>query len=349
MRYFMVLPVLALIISSWPGLVLAQSSNDADNRDVEAEKPKKDAPKVKIEGFARSVFEAENFKDGEVFHEARIEFKTKRKRGLRANIEIDFRTKTDDVQVNEAVLDKKFENNMRLKVGYDLKRFGLEYLENRLERPTIDRSLMYRYLDLFNYTGRETVILLQKGGEDDAYHDWSFGLSFSEAQNASLIGNYQTDLGAGVRYGFWLQAGNHRIQDGSQLAMAMMNSIWQRDSEKLWQAEWVVGLDPNQTEYESVFDDDERVYFSGINTLYGHYFFHDAEESIMGQIGASIVNHDQRELKYNSLGSFVGVRYDLDTLRIAMNVEFVGSNSPVDLKKRTYNESAARLEALYAF
>ncbi|MBC7531704.1 MAG: hypothetical protein H7318_09010 [Oligoflexus sp.] len=343
MRNHKALSILVLTLSAWPSLGFAAAGDDT-NEDSD-----KKLPKVKIEGFVRSVFEAENFKDGEAFHEARIEFKTKRKRGLRADVELDFRTKSDDIQVNQALLDKKFDSGLRLKVGYDLKRFGLEYEENRLERPTIERSLIYRTLDIFNYSGRETVVSLDQGADSDLYHDWSFGLSFSEAQNASFIGNYQTDVIPGVRYGFWGQVGTHRIQDGQQMALAVMNSIWHRDSQKLWQAEWVAGIDPNQTEYESVFDDDERVYFTGLNTLYGHYFLNDGEEALSGLVGLSAVCHDHRDLKYNSLGSFLGVRYDLDTLRIALNVELVGTNSPIDLKKRTYNESAARLEALFYF
>lgn len=342
MRDTKALALLALCLISLPGRGFAEDGEDSD---ASEKKP----PKVKIEGFVRSVFEAENFKDGEAFHEARVEFKTKRKRGLRADVEVDFRTKSDDVQVNEALLDKKFDSDTRLKVGYDLKRFGLEYEESRLERPTIERSMIYRTLDVFNYTGHETIVTLEKGGDSDLYHNWSLGASFSEAQNASLVGNYQSDLAPGVRYGFWLQAGNHRIQDGSQLALAMMNSIWHRDSEKLWQAEWVAGIDPNQTEYESIFDDDERVYFNGLNTLYGQHFFHDGEEAVTGLVGLSAVSHDHRELKYNSLSCFLGIRYDLDSLRIALNAELVGTNSPIDLKKRTYNESAARLEALFHF
>lgn len=359
MRYPKVIPLLAIFLSAAP-LVYAQSSDDETKSKDEAKESSKDSskdesskeektPKVKIEGFVRSVFEAENFKDGEVFHEARLEFKTKRKRGLRADVELDFRTKSDDIQVNEALLDKKFDNDLRLKVGYDLKRFGLEYEESRLERPTIDRSYIYRRMDLFNYTGRETVVMLQKGGDSDLYHDWTLAASMSEAQNATIVGNYQTDINPAVRYGFWMQAGTHRIQDGSQLAWAMMNSLWHRDSQKLWQAEWIAGIDPNQTEYEKVFADKETVFFNGINTMYGKYFFSDGEESVTGLVGLTAVSHDHRELKYNSLGCSLGIRYDLDTLRIALNAELIGTNSPIDLKKRTYNESAARLEALFYF
>ncbi|RYZ54886.1 MAG: hypothetical protein EOP07_15205, partial [Proteobacteria bacterium] len=171
MRYPKVIPLLAIFLSTAPALYAQSSEEESKSKSSDESKDSKDdsgkdekTPKVKIEGFVRSVFEAENFKDGEVFHEARLEFKTKRKRGLRADVELDFRTKSDDIQVNEALLDKKFDNDLRLKVGYDLKRFGLEYEESRLERPTIDRSYIYRRMDLFNYTGRETVVMLQKGG-----------------------------------------------------------------------------------------------------------------------------------------------------------------------------------------
>jgi hypothetical protein len=251
--------------------------------------------------------------------------------------------------VNEALLDKKWDGGMRLKVGYDLKRFGLEYEESRLERPTIERSYIYRRLELFNYTGRETVLVVEKEGQNAEFHDWSVSASFSESQNFSLVGNWQHDFDNGVRYGLWVQGGTHKIQDDAITVAAIANSIWKRDSQKLFQAELIYGIDPSQTEYESVFDDDERVYFTGLNTLYGHYLFNDGEESLMGQAGLTAVLHDQRKAEYNSLGAFMGIRYDLDTLRIALNAELIGTNSPIDLKKRTYDESTLRLEALFAF
>lgn len=330
---------------------IAKADIKSDSNEAEDDSIKKNpvSEKVKIDGFVRSMFEAENFKDGDTFHEARLEVKTKRRRGIRGEFEVDFRTKNDDLQVNEALLDKKWDNGMRMKVGYDLKRFGLEYEESRLERQTIERSYIYNQMELFNYNGHETVFVVEKEGDNAEFHDWGVTASFSESQNFSLIGNWQTDLPGGARYGLWVQGGTHKIQDDVIATMAMINSIWKRDSQKAWQAEIVYGVDPNQTEYESVFDDDERVFFAGFNSLYGHYLWNDGEESLMAQVGLTAVAHDQRKLKYNSLGGFLGVRYDLDTLRIAVNAELIGRNSPIDLKKRTYDESNLRLEALFAF
>ena len=330
---------------------LARADIKEDASEAEEDPPKKSSrsERVKLDGYVRSIFEAENFKNGESFHEARLDLKSKRVRGLRAEVELDFRTKSDDVQVNEALLDKKWDDGLRLRVGYDLKRFGLEYAESRLERPTIERGFIYRRLELFNYSGRETVFAIEQEGDNAKFHDWGLTASFSEAQNFSLTGNWQTDLPGGARYGVWTQAGTHKIQDDTIVAAALINSIWKRDSEKLYQAELVYGIDPNQTEYESVFDNDERVYFAGLNALYGHYFFNDGEESLMGQGGCTAFAHDQRKTDYNSLGLFLGLRYDLDALRIALNAELIATNSPIDLKKRTYDESTMRLEALFAF
>ncbi len=342
------LPFSCLLAFS-PMIARADISSDSNEAEDDTIKKTNFSEKVKLEGFLRSMFEAENFKDGETFHEARLEIKTKRRRGIRADVELDFRTKNDDVQVNEALLDKKWDNGMRMKIGYDLKRFGLEYEESRLERPTIERSYIYRRLELFNYTGRETVLVVEKEGSNAEFHDWSVTASFSEAQNFSLVGNWQHDFDNGVRYGLWVQGGTHKIQDDVIAVGSIANSIWKRDSQKIYQAELIYGMDPNQTEYESVFDDDDRVYFAGLHTLYGHYIFNDGDESLMGQGGLTVVAHDQRKTQYNSLGGFLGVRYDLDTLRIALNAELIGTNSPIDLKKRTYDESTLRLEALFAF
>lgn len=341
------LPLTCLLVLS-PMTAKADIKSDSDENDDNIKK-NPISEKFKLDGFVRTNFAAENFKDGETFHEARVEIKSKRRRGIRAEIEVDYRTKNDDIQINEALIDKKWDDGLRLKVGYDFKRFGLEYEESRLERQTIERSYIYAQMELFQYNGRETVVSLKKEGENAEFHDWAVTASFSEAQNVSLIGNYQTDLPGGARYGLWVQGGTHKIQNDALFAFALMNSIWKRDSEKAWQAELVYGLDPNQTEYESIFDDDEKVHFVGFNSLYGHYLFNDGEESVMGQFGLTAVAHDQREFKYNSLGGFLGVRYDLDTLRVAINAELIGRNSPINTKKRTYDESNLRLEALFAF
>lgn len=353
MLYRRVVPLLPCIFLGFPAFSQdnesaeekASTQSKKDDRDVD--KPKE---KIKFEGFVRSIMEAENFKNGEVFHEARLEIKTKRRHGFRGNLEVDFRTKTDDIQVNEAYLDKKFDSGVRMKGGYDLKRFGLEYEESRLERPTVDRSYMYRRLDIFNYTGRESVLRFERGSEDGLFHDWSFTASFSEAQNFTLLGNWQTGIDSiDARYGLWIQLGTDKIEDGSQGVGAIMNSLWHRRFDNFWQVEWVTGVDPNQTEFEVLFDDDERVYFTGINTLFGRTFFQEDDESLWWMGGLTGMIHNLSKGEYNTLGTMLGVRYDLDTLRVSLNAEFIGTNSPVNTKKRSYNESNAKLEALYAF
>lgn len=352
MLYRRVFQALPCVFLTFP--VFAQDAEPAGDAAVQAKAKEdegdKQKEKIKFEGFLRSFFEAENFKNGELFHEARLDLKTRRRRGIRGNLEVDFRTKTDDIQVNEAYLDKKFDSGLRMKVGYDLKRFGLEYEESRLERPTVERSLIYRHLDIFTYTGRESILRFERGTDDGLYHEWSFTASFSEAQNFTLLGNWQTDVESiDARYGFWMQAGTDKIEDGSQGVGAMMHSLWHRRFDNFWQVEWVTGLDPNQTEFEALFDNDERVYFTGLNTLFGHTFYQQDDESLWWLAGFTGFIHNWKKTEYNSLGTMLGLRYDIENLRISFNAELIGTNSPVDTKKRSYNESNARLEALYAF
>lgn len=328
--------VLALLILSLCDIDILYAADDKEQ-------------KVKWEGFVRSEIEADSLKNGEVSHEGRLNLQSTRQKGLRAELEIDLRTRSDDVKVREALLDKRWEGGLRLQGGFGQKRLGLEYEEERLDRPTIDRSFIYRQLEVFAYVGRETIIKLSQAKSEESRNDWSLTAAYSEAQNSSLIASMQKPLDEKIVYSTWLSVGTDRIQSGVQLAAAMAHALWMRDEEGLWQLEWTAGMDPDETEFELLFDNAERILFNGLHGLYGKRLKLDDKESwlILGGLTAFSYNH--KKPQYNSLGIMLGIRYDLDSFRLALNGEVIGTNSPIDLKKRAYDESNIRFEALYAF
>lgn len=316
---------------------------------AKGESPERES-KLRWEGFIRSILESESLRNGELWHEGRLTVKTRRKEGFRAALEIEVETKTDTLDVREVVFDLKFDDDRRLELGYTQKRLGVEYEEDRQARTTIERSLIYRRLELFTYVGRETILRYFKEDASGSFNDWSITAAVSEAQNGSLVGNWQTPVGGGaVRFGTWLMLGVDKIEGGNQAAAVAMNSFWKRDSESSWQIEWAFGLDPNQSEFEQVFDDDERVFFTGLTGLYTAPVWKEDEESISVTGGSTMLLHDHREPKYNSLGLMLGVGYEWNDLRVSLNAELVGTSSPVEPEKRTYDDSRAALEAIYFF
>ncbi len=307
-----------------------------------------DKSKIKFDGFVRSMLDIESKGRGEIWHEGRLSAKSKRKNGFRGEVELEFETRTDSLEVLEAVIDRKLEDKWRWEAGYTQKRVGVEYEENRLERATIDRTMMYRRLELFNYVGRENVVRLRKEDPSDRFNDWSLAAGFSESENGSLIGNWQTALpGIDARYGLWAEVGTDKIQDGVQTVFVLMNSLWHRSDSDLWQLEWAIGLDPQQSEFERIFANSEKVYFSGLNVLWGRRLSGDELENWSSIASATVFIHDHRQSAYNSLGIVLGVRYVLEDLRLSLTGEVIGTNSPVDVSKRTYDESSAKLEAIY--
>ncbi len=301
--------------------------------------------KPKIEGFIRSQVEAQS-QDSESFHEGRLTVRTPRKKGFRAELEFEVETKDDTLEVLEVVLDRKLDNDLRWEFGYTQKRMGVEYEENRLERSTINRSLLYRRLEIFNYVGRETIFRLRRDSGD--FSDWSVSTGISESQNASLVLNWQNDLEfLDARYGLWLFGGSDKTEDKAQPVYALANSIWHRSRNSRWQLEWFAGLDPQQTEFELVYGNKEKVYFSGINGIYDRAIWSDSDSAINFLVGSTVLLHDDRNTAYNSIGGLLGARYSYGPLRLSINVEVIGTNAPLATAKRTYDESNAGLELIY--
>lgn len=321
-------------------LILPPSRLRAQDREDEGS-----SKKPKIEGFIRSVVEA-GPSESENFHEGRMTLLTPRKKGFRAELEFEVKTKEDTMEVLEVVLDKKLEDQLRWEFGYTQKRMGVEYEENRLERFVINRSLIYRRLEAFNYVGRESIFRVRRDSGD--FSDWSLSAGVSESQNGSLIYNWQNDLEfINARYGFWLFGGSDKTDKKAQPVYAMTNSLWHRSSEGNWQLEWVAGLDPQQTEFELVYGDKEKVYFTGLHGLVDRQLWSDGDSSLRWQAASTVLLHDHRQSDYNSIGGMLGLRYLLGDLRLSLNAEIIGTNTPLKPEKRTYDESNFGIELLY--
>lgn len=309
------------------------------------EKESSSSGKPKLEGFIRSIVEA-GPSESENFHEGRVTIKTPRKSGFRAELEFEVETKEDTLEVLEVVLDKKLEDQLRWEFGYTQKRMGVEYEENRLERSLINRTLIYRRLEAFNYVGRESVFRLRSDSGD--FSDWALSAGVSESQNASLVYNWQTPIESlDARYGFWLFGGSDKTDEHAQPVYAMTHSLWHRSGASRWQLEWMTGLDPQQTEFELVYGDKEKVYFTGINGLLDREVWSGGEGSVRLQFASTVLLHDHRQSNYNSIGGLLGARYLVGALRLSLNAEVIGTNSPLKPEKRTYDESMASVELLY--
>lgn len=306
--------------------------------------------KPKFDGYMSSGFEAESFQNGESLHQGKLTIETKRKNGIKAEFGVRARTKNNDVDIREAVINKKYDDDWKLEFGYGKKRFGLESDRSRLKRSTIDRSLIYRRLEVFTYTGRESGLRYYKKMNPSTMDSgYSYSLSHSESQNSSLVGSWRKPLSPAWSFNYWLQVQSDHVDNGQQLVGAAMHSFERRDDDSLFQWELLGGVDPEETELRKLLGKSGKVGFVGNKFHYEQSYSLENDEWWQWIVQANAMVHDLDLPDFNSFGLLVGFNYGFDPVRLGLNLEGVGSTNRIDPKDRNFSESSAKIEMIYEF
>ncbi|SMF49610.1 hypothetical protein [Pseudobacteriovorax antillogorgiicola] len=307
-------------------------------------------PDFKLDAYVASEMEVESFKNGESSHEGKVEIKSKRKNGVRAEFGVRFRSQENDVLIREALVNKKLSGDRRLEFGYGKKRFGLEYGYGKTSRSTIDRSILYRRLEVFTYAGRESMIRYYKKMDSEAgTTGYSLEAGHSEAQNTSTIGSVQTPLNNYWSFGYWLQLQSDHIDDGQQFVWATMPTLAFEDGQHLFQWEILAGIDPEETELRKTVGDNDRVLFAGTKLHFEQKRPLEDDEWWQWIVQSAFIYHDLDLMGFNTVSLLAGINYGFDPIRLAFNVEGIGSTTRIDVNDRNFTESRAKIELLYEF
>lgn len=332
------------LVPAWSARAQEESSAKPDKE--------KDKTGVKIEGRVSVGFESEEFRNGRSYYDAEIEFETKRKQGTRAVTSFRAKSKDTAVVLEDAYIDHKIEDGESLYVGQTKKRLGLEYHKKDSERLTIERSPVYQKLEEFAFVGREMTIRWEqepdlKAGE----RGYQASVGYSESIDANVILHTEQPFSGGdFSAGAWLLLQSDRIDAGRQLVYATILSLWTNLDDHRFQFELVGGKDPFMSEYERAFGDGKPVHFAAAKAQYGLGIKTAADNLLEPLVQTSVVTHDLETPGYNTIQLLIGFNYWMsDALRVAFNIEGIGTNSPLDLKTRAYNDSNARIEATYYF
>ncbi len=306
----------------------------------------KDKSKYKVDGYLSSELKVENFKNGEVDHQGKIEMETKRKNGFKMEFSVRFRSEDNSAKIREAIVNKEFSSDEDTKIEFGLgkKRFGLEYDSSKRDRKTIDRSPLYRRMEVFTYVGRETQVRWYHKTKDTKR---SLTLGHSEAQDSSIVGSSQFKLDPSWELAYWLQLQADHIDDGYQFVWAAMGSLIWHGEPHSFEAETLVGVDPEQSELDKVLGRDERTQFAGLKIQYDYLLPGDEGERWRFISQSTLLYHDLQTLSFNSVQLLVGVSYYLDPVTLSCNLEGIGSTSRVDPKNRSFAESSAKFEVIY--
>ena len=306
--------------------------------------------KTKIKGLVFSNIEVENFRNGESNHEGRLEFDTERFQDFEAEFELRARTKESEVNVREALINRKLSKGWRLEFGYGKKIFGLESELGRRERLTVERSPIYRRLEVFTYNAREGYIRLYRElNRDKDRSGFSMIAGQSEADSTNLIGSFHFALSDDWTSYTYLLMQSRKIQEGRQANGALAQAFaWQQTAHSV-QFEVHAGTDPDESELLSLTSDDKKIYYGAVTSQYAYRWRTDDYEAWEPLTQLSYINLDFEEPGYNTVQALLGINYYLLPLKLALNVEMIGTTSRLDTSARAYDESNARFEASFEF
>ncbi len=305
--------------------------------------------KLKFEGRVSIGAKAEEFKNGESYYDAKLEFETKRRAGTRAVASFVGKSKNTNVVVEDTYLDHKFSDNDQVLFGQTKKRLGTEYMEADAERLTIQRSPIYRKLEEFAYVGREITARYEHPASGDNL-GYAFTLGYAESLDLNTTVQVTKPLGDHWYAGTWLLLQSDRIDAGRQIVYNQFLSLWTQQEAHRWQAELVYGKDPYESEFNKTFGDNRAVHYAGLKTQYGYRISTGKDDSFEPLIQLSAIAHDLKSPAYNTFQALVGCNWYLDpALRIALNIEGLGTNSKLDHDDREYKASNGRIEATYYF
>jgi hypothetical protein len=303
------------------------------------------ADDVKIDGRVETGFRVEAFERGRFRSELVAEIKSRREAFWRAEAEIRGRSDAKDVKLREAFLDYRDKGEAReFRIGQTKKILGLEYERGERSRPAPERAAIYRKLETMALVGRETVARYGLGdGVSAARHTLSLG--YAEARDTDLIYAVQAPLGGDHHAGAWLLAQADRIEEKEQFVWATVGSYWY-ETDALWaSAEFFAGKDPFESHYESLYGDAKAVHFAALKLEIAPLVR--AAWQPFAQLSGIL--HDVSATGSNTLTAMAGVNRLWKDLKVAMMVEAVGTTSPLDRRKRDYDDSLAVVQGSYYF
>jgi hypothetical protein len=242
--------------------------------------------------------------------ETRLGFRTKRKEGVRANVEVRADEGSREVLINDAFAEyRNEEKTHRIRGGRGKKILGWEYEYPTANRLTIHRSLAYQFLEDRALVGRDYFIAYdwfdrlpepeKSDGDESAADDsgdktregdmdssagnpaymidpsqrWKLGAAvhYDESKNSAFIFHAIATLGSDWRIGSWLSFQWTRSQHSRvDTTEGVVSLLYQKGKHRA-AVEFFAGDDPYRTLVDKFYGGGRSVYFAGVKAEYGAF------------------------------------------------------------------------------
>lgn len=190
------------------------------------------------------------------------QIETKRKEGFQVGVDVRATDESARLALREVYIDYKSEP-WRLIAGRNKKRFGLDWDYSLEDILPLSRPLMHRKFASLGYTGRDTMIELRAGDNDEPGANHSVSLHTSEGINGSALYRYWLNRGerqSWISYTLFQMENisGQRIPAGAQ-ALAFRDHL----GDLRFETQLSVGVDAFATEYERSSGSGRTVFFTG--------------------------------------------------------------------------------------
>jgi hypothetical protein len=301
--------------------------------------------KTTISGWLRAgveYFYNERFREN--FYRGKIQLNVDVDKNLEAQLDIRGESDTHEMELREAFLTVDLGKIKGLDIGQSKKQFGIEYQKSKEKLLTVERTLIYRYLEPFGFVGRDLNFRYYRKARSDVRRGGiAIGLGYSEDHNVTVVG-HSTRLNTLGSFALGASAlvQLDKISGGSQTVWALGGELL-RDTEKHHvEIEAMIGQDPFESEFEKSFGDGKNVYFAGGKFLYGHYFSKSRLEPVLV---SSLLVPDLEAFDINTIEFLVGLNYyAVPSLRIGLNGDLLLATSTKNQDERTYAGSNVILQ-----
>lgn len=277
-------------------------------------------------------------REGESFYAAKLQYEIELSKKLDAQIDLRGASTRHEIELREAYFTADVGEGLNLDFGQHKKRFGYEYQKSKENLRTLERTLVYRYLETFGFAGRELNLRYYRTSKEDKRRSgYSLSLGYNEAHDVNFIARWQRLRALGsFALGVNGIVQRDKMDNGAQFVSGFGLDLARDTDAHHLEIEAVVGQDPFQSEFEKVFGEGRRVYFAGGKILYAHRFALSKATARAFEPVASFLAKDIDQLDRNTIELLAGANYWFSPhARLSANADFVLTNSPNNTNERT--------------
>jgi hypothetical protein len=303
----------------------------------------------KISGYVAVQGEAEDQVSGGVDVVAQFKYKTRRVHETRAVLSLEGAYYDRSLDLEDAYVDYKPNDELRLTLGVSKKTLGLEYEGDRLERVTIHRSPIYQKMERLGIVGRQLNLRLNLSPESRKHG--STELSSALGMDGGRDLNAQLSLIVRREHfgtGTWFLVEAHKVSRYYEPMIAEAFAFWAEAKRTRLTLELFSGIDTQRTEYRRTFEEHGRVLFFGTKLELSHDYHLTSAWKLKPLAQTSFWLDDARAPERHSLQLLAGAQLRVHDVRMSLNAE-VTSEKNLDHGRRQFNGEALYAEVLYSF